>query len=149
MNICIKRKRQYDPYPQLGKQMDRDIQEQNSVKITFRVISVPMLTKKNSGTNEKTSIVHCMKMSRFMRLWHLSPSVNSIFKHACAAIHCGYASNFWSDPSSTLCMRTAKTLARLREPSLFAYAISTIISRAGSMINLPGPSTHPVLLNVS
>ena len=25
-------------------------------------------------------------MSRLMRLWHLSPSVNSIFKHACAAI---------------------------------------------------------------
>ena len=36
-----------------------------------------------------------------MRLWHLSPSVNSIFKHACAAIHWGYKSDFWSDPSST------------------------------------------------
>ena len=40
-------------------------------------------------------------LSRLMRLWHLSPSVNSIFKHACAAIHCGYTSVFWSDPSST------------------------------------------------
>ena len=31
----------------------------------------------------------------------LSPSVNSIFKHACAAIHWRYTSDFWSDPSST------------------------------------------------
>ena len=36
-----------------------------------------------------------------MRLWHLSPSVNSIFKHTCAAIHWGYTSDIWSDPSST------------------------------------------------
>ena len=27
------------------------------------------------------------QLSRIMRLWHLSPSVNSIFKQACAAIH--------------------------------------------------------------
>ena len=40
-------------------------------------------------------------ISRLMRLLHLSPSVNSIFKHACAAIHWGYMSDFWSDPSST------------------------------------------------
>ena len=40
-------------------------------------------------------------MSRLMRLWHLSPSVNSIFKHACAAIHWGYTADVWSDPSST------------------------------------------------
>ena len=40
-------------------------------------------------------------LSRLMRLWHLSPSVNSIFKHACAAIHWRYTSGFWSDPSST------------------------------------------------
>ena len=52
-------------------------------------------------------------MSQLMRLWHLSPSVNSIFKHACAAIH-------WGSP----------------EPSLFAYAISTIISWAGSQISI-------------
>ena len=41
----------------------------------------------------------------------------------------------------TLCVRTAKALARLRgcavspEPSLFAYAINTIISWAGSFID--------------
>ena len=40
-------------------------------------------------------------LSRLMRLWHLSPSVNSIFKHACATIQWGYTSDFWSDPSST------------------------------------------------
>ena len=43
----------------------------------------------------------CVYMSRLMRLWHLSPSINSIFKHACAAIHWGYTSDFLSDPSST------------------------------------------------
>ena len=78
-------------------------------------------------------------MSRLMRLWHLSPSVN--LKRACTAIQWGYMSDFRSDPSSTLCVRTAKALARLRrcavspEPSLFAYAISTIISWAGSNWN--------------
>ena len=49
------------------------------------------------------------KMSRLMRLWH------SIFKQACAAIHCGYTSGFLSDPSSTatlyLCVRKAKAFA--------------------------------------
>ena len=40
-------------------------------------------------------------LSRLMRLWHLSHSVNSIFKHACVAIHWGYTSDIWSDPSST------------------------------------------------
>ena len=48
----------------------------------------------NSGEAES-------QMSRLMRLWHLSPSVNPIFKHACAAIHWRYTSDFWSDPSST------------------------------------------------
>ena len=38
-------------------------------------------------------------LGRLMRLWHLSPSVNSIFKHACAVIHWGYTFDFWSDPS--------------------------------------------------
>ena len=81
----------------------------------------------------------CKYFSRLMRLWHLhvSPSVNSIFKHACAAIHWRYTSDFWSEPFvyfHTLCVRTAKALATLRkcafspEPSLFAYAISTIMS---------------------
>ena len=72
-----------------------------------------------------------------MRLWHLSPSVNSVFKHACAlGLH------IWMFVRPfiyvhTLCVRTAKALARLRgspEPSLFASAISTIISWAGSII---------------
>ena len=42
-----------------------------------------------------------LKMSRLMRLWHLLPSVNSIFKHTCAANHWRYSSDFWSDPWST------------------------------------------------
>ena len=41
------------------------------------------------------------KLYQLMRLWHLSPSVVSIFKRACAAIKWGYTSDFWSDPSST------------------------------------------------
>ena len=31
----------------------------------------------------------------------LLSSVKSFFKHACAAVHWGYTSYFWSDPSST------------------------------------------------
>ena len=66
------------------------------------------------------------------------PSVNSIFKHPCAAIHWGYTSDFWSDPSSTSIRyvweqrRLWRGCAVSPEPSLFAYAISTIISWAGS-----------------
>ena len=33
------------------------------------------------------STVTVRNLSQLMRLWHLSPSVNSIFKHTCAAIH--------------------------------------------------------------
>ena len=55
--------------------------------------------------------------------------------------------DFWSDPSSTSILhvceqRTAKALARLRgcagspEPLLVTYVISTIISWAGSNINI-------------
>ena len=40
-------------------------------------------------------------ITRLMRLWHLSPSVNSILQHSCAAVHWGYMSDFRSDPSST------------------------------------------------
>ena len=40
-------------------------------------------------------------VSVVMRLWYFSSSVNSFFKRACAAIHWGYMSDFWSDPSST------------------------------------------------
>ena len=65
-----------------------------------------------------------------MRLWHSSPSVNPIFKHACAAIHWGYTSDFWSDPSSTSILYVCER-AVSPEPSLFAFAISIIISWAG------------------
>ena len=41
------------------------------------------------------------ELSWLTRLWHLSPSVNSIFKHACAAIQWGYMSDIWLDPMST------------------------------------------------
>ena len=71
-----------------------------------------------------------------MRLWHLSPSVNSIFKHACAAIHWGYTSDIWSDPSSTSILYVCEQRRLWRdcadahspEPSLLVYAISTIVS---------------------
>ena len=60
-------------------------------------------------------------MSRLMRLWLLSSSVNSFFKHACAAIHWGQTSDIWSDPSST-------SIHYVCEQRRLAYAISTIIS---------------------
>ena len=87
----------------------------------------------------KHGVIRVTDLSRLMRLWHLSPSVNSFFKHACAAIHCGYTSDFWSDPSSTSILYVSEQrrlwqncAAVSPEPSLFAYAISTIISWAGS-----------------
>ena len=63
-------------------------------------------------------------ISRLMRLWQLSPSVNSVFKHACAAIHWGYTSD--------ICQTIHLLPYFSPEPSLFAYAISTVISWAGS-----------------
>ena len=64
-----------------------------------------------------------------MGLWHLSPSVNSIFKHACAAIHWGYKSWFLVRQSSTsiryVCEQDGSGMTA---HSLFAYAISSIIS---------------------
>ena len=66
-------------------------------------------------------------MSRPMRLWHLSPSVNSIFKHACAAIHLGL--HVWFLVRSflyfhTLYVRTAKALVSARMRSLaWAFAV--------------------------
>ena len=97
--------------------------------------------KIGGGSGWGTWFTFGFHLSRLMRLWHLSPSVNSIFKHACAAIQWGYTSDFRSDSLPTsFCVRTAKALARLRgctgspEPSLFAYARSTIISWAGSNI---------------
>ena len=56
-------------------------------------------------------------LNQLMRLWHLSPSVNSIFKHACAAVHWSYTSDCLVRPFvyfHTSCVRTAKALARLR-----------------------------------
>ena len=47
-------------------------------------------------------------MSQLMRLWHFSSSVNSFFKHACAAIQWGYMSEFWSDPSSTVILHVCE-----------------------------------------
>ena len=83
-------------------------------------------------------------LSQLMSLWHLSPSVNSIFKGACAAIHWGYTSDFRSNPSSTAILYVCEQRRLWRdcadaqsirtvshEPLLFAYAISTIISWAG------------------
>ena len=73
------------------------------------------------------------KMSRLVRLWHLSPTANSVFKYACTAIHWGYRSDFRSDPSSTYILYVCEQRRLwLPEPSLFAYAIRTIISWAGS-----------------
>ena len=56
-------------------------------------------------------------VTRLMRLWHLSHSVNSVFKHACAAIHWRYTSDILVRPFvyfHTLCVRMVKALARLR-----------------------------------
>ena len=76
----------------------------------------------------------------FFRLWYFSSSVNSFFKRACAAVQLGLDVWFLVGPFvyfHTLCVRTAKALARLRgcagspEPSLVAFVVSTIISWAG------------------
>ena len=65
------------------------------------------------------------QMSRVMRLWYFLSSVNSFFKHACAAIQWGYMSEFWSDPLSTsilhVCEQRRLKTARMPgspEPSL-------------------------------
>ena len=82
-------------------------------------------------------------MSRLMRLWHFSSSVNAFFKRACASIQWGLDVWFLVRPFvyfHTLCVRTAKALVRLRgcsgspEPSLVVCVISIIISRAGSNV---------------
>ena len=52
-----------------------------------------------------------------MRLWHLSPSVNSSFKHACGAFHWGYTSDFWSDPSCTFILYVCE------QRRLWAFAV--------------------------
>ena len=44
--------------------------------------------------------VYKTKLSRLMRLWYFSSSVNSFFKRACAAIQWGEMSDFCSDTSS-------------------------------------------------
>ena len=86
-------------------------------------------------------------MSRLTRLWYFSSSVNSFFKRTCPAIQWSYTVDVWFLVRPFVyfhisCMRTAKALAKLRrcaglpEPSLVAYARSTIISWAGSYKNL-------------
>ena len=83
------------------------------------------------------------QVSHLMRLRHFSSSVNSFFKRACSLLShpVGLDVRVLVGPFvffHTLYVRTAKTLVRLRGcagspgPSLVAYAISTIISGAGS-----------------
>ena len=74
-----------------------------------------------------------------MRLCHFSFSVNSFFKHACAAIQWGQMSDLWLDPLSTFILHVCEQRRLWRdcadapspESSLVAYVISTIISCAG------------------
>ena len=82
------------------------------------------------------------KLSRLMRLWHFLSSVNSFFKRAWAAIQLGLDVWYFVRPivyCHTLCVQTAKALARLRGcvgspgPSLVVYVVSTMISWAGSI----------------
>ena len=63
--------------------------------------SLKKIKSKNKALGSSQQFSHNKPVSRLMRLWHLSPSVNSIFKRACAAIQWSYTSYFWSDPSST------------------------------------------------
>ena len=55
-----------------------------------------------SGHFSETIDIRLANLSqrRLVRFWYLSPSVNSIFKRACAAFHWGYTSDVWSDPLS-------------------------------------------------
>ena len=46
--------------------------------------------------------------SHLIRLWYLSSSVNSFFKHTCTAIQLGYMSNFWLDLLSTSILHMCK-----------------------------------------
>ena len=83
-------------------------------------------------------------MSQLMRLWHLSPYINSVFKHACEASHWPYTSDFWSYPSSTsilyvceqqrLWRDCADAQSRLSLRCSPKYAISTKILWARSYI---------------
>ena len=54
------------------------------------------------------SLVVLVKMNWLIRLWHLSPSVTSIFKHACAAIYWGNTSDIWPDHSSTFILHVCE-----------------------------------------
>ena len=79
-----------------------------------------------------------------MTLWYFSSSVYSILQTHMCSHPVGLDVWFLVGPLAyfhTLCVRTAMALVRLRgcagspEPSLVAYVISTIISRAGSFKN--------------
>ena len=67
------------------------------------------------------------KLSHLMRLWRFSSSINSFFKRACAAIHWGMMSDFWSDPSSTSILHVCeqrRLWQNARMPSLaWAFAV--------------------------
>ena len=68
-----------------------------------------------------------------MRLWYFLSSVNSFFKHACAAIQWGRCP-FLVGPFVCVCQqrRLWQDCAGSPEPSLVACLISTIFSWAGS-----------------
>ena len=97
---------------------------------------------------KKIWVSYCngLKFSELFELTYeimdLSPSINSIFKHACAAIHWRCTSDFWSDPTS-MCVSSEGS----GEPLLFAYAISTIITYRltyrFNISNLTRSSTKP------
>ena len=71
------------------------------------------------------------QMSRLMRLWHLSPLVNLIFKtHAQQSNGAAYL--IFGQTLRLLQYFMCANREGFGEPLLFACAISTIISRAGS-----------------
>ena len=99
--------------------------------------------------NAKLRVIYCTAvhdlhvgmarhMSQIMRLWYFLSSVNSFFKRACTAIQWVWILVGPFVYFHTLCVWTAKALARLcectglPEPLLVAYVISTIISWAGT-----------------
>ena len=62
----------------------------------------------NLRTRNTEQIVYVHYLSHVRRLWYFSSSINSFFKHACAAIQWGKMSDFWSDPSSTSILHMCK-----------------------------------------
>ena len=109
------------------------------------------LFSKNMSCNWSWLLHLLQYLSRLMWLWHLSPSVNSNLQIRMGShpmgLHVWFLVRFFIY-FYTLNVRTAKAVVRLRkcavspEPSLFAYAKSTIISWAGSF-NTGFFYTHP------